>query len=230
MLDKAAQHSANELEYSERFNQPHIRANMVVIWLHGLGADNTDFLPIVNQIPLKSSIKFIFPNAPLRPITINNGYVMRGWYDIQELGSNLAHLTDVQGILQSVIQIEAIIKQQIELGFTALKIVVAGFSQGGVISYITGLRSKYQLAGILALSCYLPAMPLLLEGGVNKTTPFFAIHGTEDTVVPYTAGLHAYEKLKSQGYNIQWAEYPMPHSVCLQEIQAIGAWLDKINE
>ncbi|MCE3268358.1 MAG: carboxylesterase 2 (esterase ii) [Burkholderiales bacterium] len=216
-----------QLEYIERYSQPKAPVDAVVILLHGLGADNNDFVPLVQELPLKHSIKFIFPNAPKRPITLNGGYVMRGWYDIKEL-SNLNHLTDTDGINQSIRQIEAIIQQQIDAGFTADKIIIAGFSQGGVISYITGINSKYKLGGILAMSCYLPVMPTRIEESINKTTPFFALHGTEDQVVPYIAGVQAYEELKKHGYNIKWAEYPMPHSVCLQEIADIGAWLDSI--
>lgn len=216
-----------KLECIEEFSQPDVKPEAVVIWLHGLGADNHDFLPIVQELPLTHSIKFIFPNAPMRPITLNGGYVMRGWYDIRELG-NMANLVDVEGINQSVTQIETLIKQQIDLGFSPDKIILAGFSQGGVISYIAGINTIYKLGGVLALSCYLPAMSTKIEDSVNITTPFFAIHGTEDPVVPYKGGLHAYEELKKHGYNIKWAEYPMPHSVCLEELAAIGHWLDSV--
>lgn len=216
-----------QLECIEKFNQANVPAEAVVIWLHGLGADNNDFVPLVRELPLKHSIKFIFPNAPMRPITLNGGYVMRGWYDIIEL-NNMAHLTDIEGINQSVAQIESIIQKQIDLGINSNRIILAGFSQGGVISYITGINSKYQLGGVLAMSCYLPSMPTKIKDSINKTTPFFAIHGTEDQVVPHKGGLHAYEELKSHDYNIKWAEYPMPHSVCLEEIADIGTWLDSI--
>lgn len=216
-----------KLEYIEKFNQPNMPVDAVVIWLHGLGADNNDFVPIVQELPLKHSIKFIFPNAPMRPITINGGYIMRGWYDIKEL-SNLAHSTDIDGINQSVMQIESMIQNQVDAGISADRIILAGFSQGGVISYITGINSKYKLGGILAMSCYLPLIPTKIENSLNKITPFFAIHGTQDTVVPYQGGLHAYDELKKQGFNIKWAEYPMPHSVCLEEIADIGTWLDSI--
>ncbi|MCC2624814.1 MAG: Carboxylesterase 2 [Burkholderiales bacterium] len=214
-----------ELECIEKLSHPGIPVEAVVIWLHGLGADNNDFVPIVGELPLKHSIKFIFPNAPMRPITINGGYVMRGWYDIKVL-NNLAHLTDMDGINQSVAQVEAIIQDQIDLGISSEKIILAGFSQGGVISYITGINSKHKLGGILAMSCYLPLMPTKILDSINKTTSFFAIHGTEDQVVPYVGGLQAYEELKKHGFNIKWAEYPMPHSVCLEEIADIAAWLD----
>lgn len=217
----------NTLEYIEKFNQASIMPAAVVIWLHGLGADNNDFLPIVNELPLKNSIKFIFPNAPMRPIALNGGYVMRGWYDIRELG-NVSHMTDIDGINQSVAQIESIIQSQIDLGFKSEQIILAGFSQGGVISYITGINSKYKLGGVLAMSCYLPSMPTKIDSSINKDTSFFAIHGTEDQVVPYKGGVHAYEELKRHGYNIKWAKYPMPHSVCLEEIADIGIWLDNL--
>lgn len=217
----------SKLEYVESFNKPDVKPVGIVILLHGLGADCNDFVPIVPEIPLNTSIKFIFPNAPMRPITVNGGYVMRGWYDIREFG-NLSNLTDTTGISQSVTQIEALIQEQINLGFMPNQIVLAGFSQGGAISYVTSLNTKYKLGGVLAMSCYLPSMPTSIATGLNKDTPHFAIHGTEDPVVPYTGGLHAYQELKNHGYNIQWAEYPMPHSVCHEEIAAIGKWLNTI--
>lgn len=218
-----------KLECIEEFNKIDVKPDAVVIWLHGLGANNGDFLPIIPELPLRYSFKFIFPNAPMRPITLNGGYIMRGWYDIKEL-NNLAGLTDFVGINQSVEQIESIIGQQISLGFSANRIILAGFSQGGVISYVTGINSRYKLGGVLALSCYLPPVLMKTDPDINKATKFFAIHGTEDPVVPYKAGFHAYEELKNHGYNIKWAEYPMPHSVCLEELADIGLWLDSIIE
>ena len=216
-----------KLECIEEFNQSGVSPDAVVIWLHGLGADNSDFLPIIPELLLKHSFKFIFPNAPMIPITLNGGFIMRGWYDIKEL-NNLAQFTDVAGIKQSTQQIEALIAQQIDLGFSTERIILAGFSQGGVISYITGINSKYKLGGVLALSCYLPSLAVKIDESINKATPFFAIHGTEDPVVPYKGGYHAYEELKNHGYNIKWAEYLMPHSVCLEELVDIGSWLDSI--
>jgi phospholipase/carboxylesterase len=216
----------NTLEYIERYSNPSIKPQAVVIWLHGLGASYDDFVPVVPELQLAYSVKFVFPNAPMRPITINNGYVMRAWYDIRDLGGTVSHFIDEAGINQSVKQIEELIAQQIKQGFAPEQIIIAGFSQGGVISYITGINTKYKLGGVLALSCYLPKSVAKLDKGVNKTTPIFACHGKQDMVVPYTAGLHAYNELAQHGYNIKWAEYPMEHSVCIEELQNIGQWIN----
>lgn len=216
-----------KLDYIEKFTHPERKTEAVVIFLHGLGADYNDFLPIVDELTVDKPVKFIFPNAPMRPITINGGYVMRGWYDIRDF-NNLEHSTDVEGINNSVAQIEELIKQQVDLGISTEKVILAGFSQGGVISYVTAVSTKYKLGGVLPLSCYLPATPLSLENSINKQTPFFAIHGIEDQVVPHLAGLTAYNTLSSKGFNIKWAEYPMAHSVCLEEILAIKQWLNQI--
>ena len=216
----------NTLEYIERLSNPSVKPEAVVIWLHGLGASCDDFVPIVPELQLSHSIKFVFPNAPMRPITINNGYVMRAWYDIRDLGGSVAHFIDEAGINQSVKQVEELIAQQIKLGFDENQIIIAGFSQGGVISYITGINTKYKLGGVLALSCYLPKSVAKLDDSVNKATPIFACHGKHDVVVPYAAGLHAYNELNQQGYNIKWAEYPMEHSVCAEELQDISKWIN----
>ena len=204
----------------------------VVIWLHGLGADYNDFVPLVPQLNLKQGVKFIFPNAPMRPITINNGYEMRGWYDIRELSAkSLGQDVDRNGIADSVVAINQIIEAQLQLGFRTEQIILAGFSQGGVMSYTTALMSKYKLGGVVALSCYLPdADRLLVDAEVNKTTPIFAGHGLQDPVVPFIAGMTAYSKLKSAGFNIQWYEYSMAHSLCNHEVADLSAWFTKVLE
>lgn len=214
-----------QLEYIERLNKVGIKPDGVVIWLHGLGADCNDFAPLVPELKVNHSLKFIFPNALMRPITINNGYVMRAWYDITDF-SRLANAVDKVGIEQSIKQIENLISKQVEDGFSPGKIILAGFSQGGVMSYLAGLNSKYKLAGILALSCYLPELSIN-HNNINKTTPIFACHGNQDTVVPLLGGIHAYQELKKYGYNIAFTEYPMAHSVCLEQLEDISKWIDQ---
>jgi len=219
---------SGKLEYIERQNIQGKVPEAVIIWLHGLGADNADFIPLIPELNLAQSVKFVFPNAPMRPITINNGYIMRGWYDILDLGG-LHSQIDRAGILDAVEQINALIDLQLKAGFSADKIFLAGFSQGGVISYTTGIMSPHQLGGVLALSCYLPDREdLVTRYTLNKSTPIFAAHGTQDNMVPYPAGIHAYQTLKSNGYNISWYEYPMGHNVCALEIQDMSQWLNRI--
>jgi phospholipase/carboxylesterase len=198
--------------------------NKVIIWLHGLGADYNDFVPLVKQLGLEHNTKFIFPNAPLRPITVNNGYVMRGWYDILALNQNIDATADVAGINASVAAIDELITQEIAAGTAAKNIIIAGFSQGGVISYIAGIKHQQQLGGIIALSTYIPAYDELL-GSISSSIPIFAAHGSNDLVVPLKLGLLAYHKLVNSGFNITWHQYPMEHSLCLEEIQHLSAWL-----
>lgn len=214
------------IEHIEKYNQPTVTPELCVIWLHGLGADCNDFAPIVNELKLTRSIKFVFPNAPMRPITINNGYVMRGWYDIFDF-SRLDGAIDHIGINNSVTQINQLIDEQIRLGFDSTKIILAGFSQGGVISYSTGLMSTHKLGGIIALSCYLPNLDkVVTTSSINTNTPIFAAHGVQDPVVPYAIGKLAYDNLHSKGLNIRWHEYNMPHSVCLEQLNDLSNWLN----
>ena len=222
--------SMQNLEVLEKYSLAGEAPEAVVIWLHGLGADYNDFVPLVPQLNLKQNVKFIFPNAPMRPITINNGYVMRGWYDIRELSAkSLGQDVDRSGIADSVTAINVIIEEQLNLGFKAEQIILAGFSQGGVMSYITALMSKYKIGGIIALSCYLPdADKLLAECEINKATPIFAGHGLQDPVVPFIAGMTAYSKLKTAGFNIKWHEYPMAHSLCNHEIADLSDWFASV--
>jgi phospholipase/carboxylesterase len=198
-----------------------------VIWMHGLGADGWDFVPIVKELglPTDLALRFIFPHAPMRPVTLNNGHVMRAWYDIAM--SELQRITDEKGIRQSQQQIEAFMAREKERGIASNKIVLAGFSQGGAIALQTGLRHSEPLAGILALSTYLAlAESLAAEStAVNKSIPIFMAHGTEDPVVPIELAETSRDTLKSHGYNVRWTDYPMPHSVCMEEVAAIGEWL-----
>jgi phospholipase/carboxylesterase len=198
-----------------------------VIWMHGLGADGWDFVPIVKELglPQDLALRFIFPHAPMRPVTLNNGYVMRAWYDIAK--TELQRMTDEKGIRESQKQIEAFIAREKERAIASDKIVLAGFSQGGAIALQTGLRHAEPLAGILALSTYLAlAGSLAAEGtAANKSMPIFMAHGSEDPVVPIELAETSRDTLKSHGYNVRWADYPMPHSLCMEEVSAIGEWL-----
>ncbi len=216
------------VEFVEKYNNSNIKPELCVIWLHGLGADCNDFLPIVNELKLNRSIKFVFPNAPLRAITINNGYVMRGWYDIMDL-SRLDGAIDFVGINDSINQINQLIEKQIANGFDYSKIILAGFSQGGVISYLAGINHSQQLGGIMVLSCYLPDIKNIIgKSSSNITTPIFAAHGLSDPIVPYVIGKQASDALINAGYNLKWHEYKMPHSVCQEQIADIANWLNEL--
>lgn len=216
------------LEYIEEFNKSGQKPERLVVWLHGLGANCNDFVPLIAELKLNKAVKFIFPNAPLRPITINNGYTMRGWYDIRSL-TDLRDDIDTEAILVSVKQIEEIITNQIQQhGFSTDQIVIAGFSQGGVISYVTAILSQYKFAGIMALSCYLPHLQYNLSNSINLQTPIFAAHGVQDNVVPLIAGTNARQKLVDAGFNLAWHEYTMPHSVCAEEVVDINNWLNTV--
>jgi phospholipase/carboxylesterase len=200
-----------------------------VIWMHGLGADGHDFEPIVPelQLPADLRVRFIFPHAPVRPVTLNNGMSMRAWYDILELGSTRE---DGEGLRGSQSAIESLIAEEEARGVAADRIVLAGFSQGGAIAFQTGLRFPKRLAGIMALSTYLP-----LAGTVeaerhkaNRDLPIFMAHGTDDPMISLGRAQQSRKMLESLGYPLEWHEYRMPHSVCPQEIGDIAAWLVKI--
>lgn len=201
-----------------------------VIWLHGLGADGYDFVPIVKELEQLGlpPTRFLFPHAPQIPVSINGGYVMRAWYDIRNV--DLQRQEDEQGIRQSQAAIESLIESQIEAGFAPHQIVLAGFSQGGAITYQTGLRSKHTLAGLIALSTYLPCTDSL-EAEIktaNLKVPVLAAHGTQDNIVLVDRGQKAVELLKAKGMPIQWLTYPMAHSVCGEEVVAIAEFLKKV--
>jgi phospholipase/carboxylesterase len=204
-----------------------------IIWLHGLGADGHDFVPIVEELELSIPVRYIFPHAPMRPVTINGGFVMRAWYDIThaasagglEIGSD-SH-QDADGIRASQAAIEALIAQEVAKGISPRNIFLAGFSQGGVIALHTALRHATPLGGVLALSTYLPLAErtpgeLLVQ---TKATPIFMVHGRSDQVIPYTLGVASRDALLKLGYAVEWHEYAMQHSVCEDELKDIGAWL-----
>jgi phospholipase/carboxylesterase len=204
-----------------------------VIWMHGLGADGNDFVPIVKELDLSGApaIRFIFPHAPMMPVTINNGYVMRAWYDVSfgDLEGRTKR-ADERGVRQSQAQIGQLIKRETDREIPSENIVVAGFSQGGAIALQTGLRYPHRLAGVMALSCYLPyADSLATEAAsANAKTPVLIAHGTQDPVVPYAMGKNSSDMLVKAGYAVEWHDYPMQHSVCLEEVRDIGAWLTRV--
>jgi phospholipase/carboxylesterase len=204
-----------------------------VIWMHGLGADGHDFEPIVPELPLPKTlaVRFVFPNAPLQPVTINNGHVMRAWYDVAfgDLEGR-SRKPDEAGVRASVAAIEALIAREVERGVPAARIVIAGFSQGGAIALASGLRHHDQLAGIMALSTYLPlAESLPVEASAaNRNIPVFFAHGSADPVIHISMARQSVERLQALDYPVQWHEYPMQHSVHPREIADIGAWLGRV--
>lgn len=199
-----------------------------VIWMHGLGADGSDFVPLVPELGLGDdcAVRFIFPHAPLMPVTCNGGYVMRAWYDIISLELNSRQIDDA-GILASRQAICRLIERENQRGIPSHRIFIAGFSQGGVMAYVTALTYPEKLAGLVALSGYIPNPQWLTEEAseANQSIPIFAAHGREDDVVLPQLGVAARDFLIQRGYPLEWHDYPMPHSVCLEEINDIGNWL-----
>lgn len=199
-----------------------------IIWMHGLGADGSDFEPVVPALALPRSpaVRFLFPHAPYRAVTCNAGYVMRAWYDIVSLAPHNRQI-DEAGLLESRTLVRQLIQREAELGVPAERVILAGFSQGGAVAYLTGLTHPTPLAGIIALSTYIPSPGLLVDGFVeaNRQVPVFAAHGTHDDVVSPALGEHAVEVLRQLGIEPEWHRYPLPHSVSLEEIADIGRWL-----
>ena len=203
---------------------------IAIIWMHGLGADGNDFVPIVRELDLAGlpGIRFLFPHAPTMPVTINGGYVMRAWYDI--LGTELVRHEDEAGLRASQKMVEAFIANEKARGILASRIVLAGFSQGCAMAIQTGLRHPETLAGLLCLSGY---VPLSAKLGTERTeasqsTPIFMAHGRYDNVVPFNRAEASRDLLVSLGYALEWHEYAMQHSLCLEEVQDISAWLKKV--
>lgn len=203
------------------------KPDAAVIWLHGLGADGNDFVPVVPELALSArlGIRFIFPHAPLRPVTCNNGYVMRAWYDIDSL-ENFRH-EDIAGLAEARTRINELIAQQIARGIPAERIVLMGFSQGGAVALYTGLRHPQRLAGIGALSTYLPLAGTTTHEthASNADIPIFMAHGLHDPVVLHRYGERACDTLRAIGCAVEWHSYPMEHSLCPTEITDIAAWL-----
>jgi phospholipase/carboxylesterase len=201
-----------------------------VIWMHGLGADANDFVPLVPEINLRGAlpVRFVFPNAPMIPVTINGGYVMRAWYDI--LAPNLTMGEDEAGLRRSQAAIEELIEREKKRGIPAARIVLAGFSQGCAMTLLTGLRYPQRLAGLLGLSGYVPLSGTTAAEAspANQDVPIFLAHGRVDPVIPLARALESRSRLEQLGYPIEWHEYAMPHSVCPQEIADLGAWMRRV--
>jgi phospholipase/carboxylesterase len=214
----------NSLETIEIATGPAPSAS--VIWMHGLGADGHDFEPIVPELGLPGTlqVRFIFPNAPVRPVTLNMGMAMRAWYDIIEIGGGRE---DGEGLRASQAAIEQLIAAEVARGIPASRIVLAGFSQGGAIAFQTGLRHPQRLAGIMALSTYLPLAGTVEDerSAANRDLPVFMAHGSVDPMISISRAQQSRKMLEALGYPLEWHEYPMPHSVCPQEIADISDWL-----
>jgi phospholipase/carboxylesterase len=201
-----------------------------VIWLHGLGADGNDFVPLVEELPLPAGldVRFVFPHAPVRPVTINAGFPMRAWYDIT--GVDLANRADMDGVRSSQAQVHALVEREIARGVPPARLVLAGFSQGGAIALYAGLRHQQRLAGIVALSTYLvgPAEFREEASPANRDVPIFMAHGTADPVVRLEWGEAARQALAGQGYAVEWHTYRMQHAVVWEEIAAVGRFLSGV--
>lgn len=216
--------SHNMLEYitADTGDNP----DYIIIWLHGLGADGHDFEPVVPQFNNpKHTFRFIFPHAPVQPVTINGGMAMRAWYDITAMDIN-RHV-DETGINKSAELVSALIEQQLNNGYKPEQIVLAGFSQGGAMALHMALTGQYNLAAVIALSCYLP-VPQVVDGKtsfINKDTPFFMAHGQHDPVVPYQLGMQSRERLTDAGFKVEWHHYPIQHGVDMNELNDIKSFL-----
>jgi len=215
------------LETVERETAPDPR--WTVLWLHGLGADGHDFAPIVPELVRRDwpAIRFVFPHAPQRAVTINGGMRMRAWYDIRE--ANLTNRADETGVEESIAQVDALIAREAARGVPANRLILAGFSQGGAITLASGLRRSTPLAGLVALSSYLPMHDRAAQclAPQANAQPLFMAHGTQDPVVPYAAGEQSAALLRLLGFAVEWHRYPMPHSVCAEEIRDLGDWLSQ---
>jgi phospholipase/carboxylesterase len=217
------------LETLEIETAPSPRA--AVIWMHGLGADGHDFAGIEREVtPPGAAVRYVYPHAPMMPVTINNGYVMRAWYDV--FGVAGERREDEAGVRASQERIEQLIAREQARGIPAGAIVLAGFSQGGAMALHTGLRHPERLAGVMALSCFLPvARTVATEASAaNRDVPIFMAHGIADDLIPVTRARTARDTLLGLGYEVEWHEYPMGHSLCPQEIEDIAAWLQRILE
>ena len=210
--------------------ETHADPTASVVWLHGLGADGHDFESIVPELGMPEAIpvRFVFPHAPERSITINQGMMMRAWYDIT--GFESERQEDNGGIRDSAEHVNRLILQEQDRGIPFSRIVLAGFSQGGAVALHTGLRFPQALAGIMALSAYLPLADTVEAeaSDVNRPTPIFMAHGTLDPVVPVQMGKMSFDFLEREGFKPSWKDYPIPHAVCPEEIQDIGVWLQSL--
>jgi phospholipase/carboxylesterase len=202
-----------------------------IIWMHGLGADGHDFEPLVPELLEAGapSLRFVFPHAPVRPVTINNGYQMRAWYDI--IGIDKRSAEDFAGIKASADAIADLIKAENKRGVATERIAIAGFSQGGAMALHIATRYPEKFAGVIALSCYLPLARELAtaRSPANQSTPIFMAHGSQDPVVPYSLGEDSRQVLAAAGYSVEWHAYPMPHGLCEPEVADLRAWLERVS-
>ena len=199
-----------------------------VLWLHGLGADGHDFAPIVPELVRREwpALRFVFPHAPVRPVTINGGMPMRAWYDIRDL--DLAHRADLEGVAASVAEVEALVAREEARGVPPERLLLAGFSQGGAVTLAAGLARTRPLAGLVALSTYLPMGAAQAQAACAPQAPaqpVFMAHGQFDPVVPQRGGEAAAQALRALGFGVEWRTYPMQHAVCAEEIRDLGDWM-----
>ena len=209
---------------------PGAEPRATIIILHGLGADGTDFLSMADELKLGAvgPVRYLFPRAPVRPVTLNGGHPMRAWYDI--LGNDLVRREDEAGLRESFADVQQLIDREVARGMPANRIVLAGFSQGCAITLGAGLRHRERLAGLAGLSGYLPlaATTATERHDANAITPMFLAHGRNDGMVPLARGIAARDLLQGLGQPIEWHDYPMEHSVCIEEVQALQKWLLKV--
>ena len=216
------------LQTIEKETGPHPAVS--IIWMHGLGADANDFVPMLHELDLAGlpAIRFIFPNAETMPVTVNGGYVMRAWYDI--VATDLGRQEDEAGLRASQTKVEALIARENARGVPSERIILAGFSQGCAMTLQTGLRQKSKLAGLMCLSGYVPiaAKAAVEHTPESKATPIFMVHGRMDPVIPIARALASRDLLQQWGYSVEWHDYPMPHSLCAEEVDHISAWLKRV--
>ncbi len=205
---------------------PHPRAS--VIWLHGLGADGHDFEPLVPDLPLGIAVRYVFPHAPVRPVTLNGGHPMRAWFDVVRIGTGAAQ--DLAGIAEATAAVGALIAREVERGVDERRIVLAGFSQGGAIALHAGLRHPRRLAGIVALSTFLLQRDTFAAetSAAMRDAPILLVHGDHDPIVPYALGEQSRDALRGAGYAPEWVSYPMPHTVCAPEVERIRGFLKRV--
>ena len=204
--------------------------SVAIIWMHGLGADANDFVPMLHELDLRGlpAIRFVFPNADTMPVTINGGYVMRAWYDI--VATDLGRQEDEAGLRASQAKVEALIEREKARGIPAERIILAGFSQGCAMTLQTGLRQQEKLAGLMCLSGYVPIADKAVaeHTPTSLATPIFMVHGRMDPVIPVARAEQSRDLLKQLGYSVEWHDYPMQHSLCQEEVVHISAWLKKV--
>jgi phospholipase/carboxylesterase len=209
----------------EIVTQPHLPVTASVIWLHGLGADGNDFVPLIPELklPAELSVRFVFPHAPKIPVTINGGYVMPAWYDILEM--NLDRKVDEKQLFASAESVQRLIERELERGVSSENIILIGFSQGGAVAYHAGLTSTKPLAGLVILSSYFATHASTSIQPANKSVPILIQHGSADPVVNEVLGQRAYRFLQDSGCNVQFESYPMEHTVCFPQIAVISSWI-----